>query len=107
MEIGDRIYSYRVPVGFIRGTQIGFPDFGFRISGFPDFFKISDFDFIKIVYGIEEFRIKICVIKMSGLAIMFIISMVHADMYLHNMRGSNNRLDEQNRDRDNANRYGG
>jgi hypothetical protein len=30
--------------------------------------------------------------------------MCHADMYLHNMRGSNNRLNEQNRDRDNGNR---
>lgn len=28
----------------------------------------------------------------------------HADIYLHNMRGSNNRLDERNRDRNNANR---
>jgi len=27
------------------------------------------------------------------------------DMYLQNMRGSNNRLDEANRDRDNANRF--
>eukprot|EP00045_Choanoeca_perplexa_P015661 m.200161 g.200161 ORF g.200161 m.200161 type:complete len:596 (+) comp17050_c0_seq13:161-1948(+) len=29
---------------------------------------------------------------------------VNADMYLHNMRGSNNRLDEARRDRNNANR---
>jgi hypothetical protein len=28
-----------------------------------------------------------------------------ADMYLQNMRGSNNRLDEARRDRNNANRY--
>ena len=30
--------------------------------------------------------------------------LVTADIYLHNPRGSNNRLDEQGRDRDNANR---
>jgi hypothetical protein len=32
------------------------------------------------------------------------IEMVRGDMYLHNMRGSNNRLDEARRDRNNANR---
>lgn len=31
-------------------------------------------------------------------------ALASADMYLHNMRGSNNRLDERNRDRDNGNR---
>jgi hypothetical protein len=29
---------------------------------------------------------------------------VHADMYFHNPRGSNNRLDEAKRERNNANR---
>lgn len=33
-----------------------------------------------------------------------LVGIASADMYLHNMRGSNNRLHEANRDRDNANR---
>jgi hypothetical protein len=33
-----------------------------------------------------------------------VIAVANADMYMHNMRGSNNRLDEANRDRNNANR---
>ena len=33
-----------------------------------------------------------------------VVDMARADMYLHNMRGSNNRLDEARRDRNNANR---
>eukprot|EP00042_Codosiga_hollandica_P057950 m.867356 g.867356 ORF g.867356 m.867356 type:complete len:1326 (+) comp59728_c0_seq2:80-4057(+) len=43
---------------------------------------------------------------MRGFAVVFaaLIAWCHADIYLHNMRGSNNRLDEANRDRDNANR---
>lgn len=36
---------------------------------------------------------------------IFAVEVVRADMYLHNMRGSNNRLDEARRDRNNANRY--
>jgi hypothetical protein len=32
------------------------------------------------------------------------VAIVAADLYLHNPRGSNNRLDERNRNRDNANR---
>jgi len=35
---------------------------------------------------------------------IFAVEVVRADMYLHNMRGSNNRLDEARRDRNNANR---
>jgi hypothetical protein len=38
------------------------------------------------------------------LALAALLAAVQADMYLQNMRGSNNRLDEANRDRDNANR---
>ncbi|KAL5516652.1 hypothetical protein EMCRGX_G002039 [Ephydatia muelleri] len=40
------------------------------------------------------------------LAVLLIalVAMVQADMYLHNPRGSNDRLDEANRERDNANR---
>jgi hypothetical protein len=41
---------------------------------------------------------------MKVLAFVALLVMCHADMYLHNMRGSNNRLNEQNRDRDNGNR---
>ena len=33
-----------------------------------------------------------------------LLAVCRADFYLHNMRGSNNRLNEANRDRDNANR---
>ena len=40
------------------------------------------------------------------LAALLAASVCRADMYLHNMRGSNNRLKEANRDRDNANRCG-
>lgn len=43
--------------------------------------------------------------RMLGLAVAVVLcAMTHADMYLHNMRGSNNRLDERNRDRNNGNR---
>jgi len=38
------------------------------------------------------------------LFISLVSTMVNGDTYLHNMRGSNNRLDEANRDRNNANR---
>lgn len=34
-----------------------------------------------------------------------LVAAASADMYLQNGRGSNNRLDEARRDRDNANRY--
>lgn len=41
----------------------------------------------------------------SSIAFLALLCAVaNADMYLQNMRGSNNRLDEANRDRDNANR---
>lgn len=36
--------------------------------------------------------------------VLALVATAQADMYLQNMRGSNNRLDEANRDRDNANR---
>lgn len=36
--------------------------------------------------------------------LLILASAVQADVYLHNPRGSNNRLDDQNRDRNNANR---
>jgi len=35
---------------------------------------------------------------------LFLSSLVYADIYLHNPRGSNNRLDDQGRDRNNGNR---
>ena len=38
------------------------------------------------------------------LFVLALVALVDADMYLHNMRGSNNRLNEANRDRDNGNR---
>lgn len=38
------------------------------------------------------------------LVALFAISSVRADIYLNSPRGSNNRLDEANRDRTNANR---
>lgn len=38
-------------------------------------------------------------------ALIFLLTkLVHSDIYLHNPRGSNNRLDEQKRERNNANR---
>ncbi len=39
-----------------------------------------------------------------AVCLALLVGSVTADIYLHNMRGSNNRLDEANRDRDNANR---
>ena len=36
--------------------------------------------------------------------VLALVALVQADMYLHNPRGSNNRLDEARRDRNNANR---
>ena len=42
---------------------------------------------------------------MKCLALLCVIVVaVNADVYMHNPRGSNNRLDEQNRNRNNANR---
>ncbi|XP_065674333.1 protein DD3-3 isoform X2 [Hydra vulgaris] len=38
------------------------------------------------------------------LLVTFLCSAVYSDVYLHNPRGSNNRLDESGRERDNANR---
>ena len=38
------------------------------------------------------------------LIVALLVASVSADMYLINMRGSNNRLDEARRDRNNANR---
>lgn len=38
------------------------------------------------------------------MALLALVAAVHADMYFHNPRGSNNRLDEARRDRNNANR---
>eukprot|EP00730_Choanoeca_flexa_P007634 TRINITY_DN12364_c0_g1_i1.p1 TRINITY_DN12364_c0_g1~~TRINITY_DN12364_c0_g1_i1.p1 ORF type:complete len:1352 (+),score=367.27 TRINITY_DN12364_c0_g1_i1:132-4187(+) len=40
----------------------------------------------------------------AAAALLVMAASVNADMYLHNMRGSNNRLDEARRDRNNANR---
>ena len=37
-------------------------------------------------------------------ALCALAAVARADIYLHNMRGSNNRLDEANRERNNANR---
>lgn len=44
--------------------------------------------------------------KMAIVLLLLTLSLnaVLADIYLHNPRGSNNRLDEQTRERDNANR---
>jgi hypothetical protein len=36
--------------------------------------------------------------------VALVVSQVAADIYMHRARGSNNRLDDENRDRDNANR---
>ena len=44
-------------------------------------------------------RVTAAVAVASALAVV-----CNADTYLHNMRGSNNRLDEARRDRNNANR---
>ena len=41
---------------------------------------------------------------LAGAVVLASVEVVRADMYLHNMRGSNNRLDEARRDRNNANR---
>lgn len=38
------------------------------------------------------------------LLVLLCAALVHADVYMHAPRGSNNRLDDENRDRDNANR---
>jgi len=42
--------------------------------------------------------------KQVLLLLITYIGLVHGDMYLHALRGSNNRLDEANRERNNANR---
>lgn len=39
-----------------------------------------------------------------NIIIIFALKHVHCDIYFHNPRGSNNRLDEQGRERNNANR---
>lgn len=45
-------------------------------------------------------------VLLSGLALLacLAVTCVHADVYLNSPRGSNNRLDEANRDRDNGDR---
>merc|ERR1711916_298853 len=71
------------------------------------FFQLSFILFILFLlflfYFMKHFN------KMQGkfsfiLFISLVSTMVNGDTYLHNMRGSNNRLDEANRDRNNANR---
>ena len=42
--------------------------------------------------------------KIKFLLVILMVSLVQSDIYLHNPRGSNNRLDEQGRERDNAKR---
>lgn len=43
-------------------------------------------------------------IHLINVFIILLLKHVHSDIYLHNPRGSNNRLDEQGRERNNANR---
>ena len=43
--------------------------------------------------------------NMALFSLLALCAVASADMYLQNIRGSNNRLDEANRDRNNANRY--
>lgn len=42
--------------------------------------------------------------KQVLLLLIFTFGFVKGDMYMHSFRGSNNRLDEANRERNNANR---
>lgn len=43
-------------------------------------------------------------IHILNILLFILFKNVHSDIYLHNPRGSNNRLDEQGRERNNANR---
>jgi hypothetical protein len=43
-------------------------------------------------------------VKIAILAAVALFDYVRGDIYMHNMRGSNNRLDEEGRERANANR---